>query len=130
MAECNNYMTLCPHCETYLPTRTFRRHREVFFDLNTNSWRRDPCLLDSSDDENNLIEIDQVSPSFLHSPVHWDSNTESESADDLFREELLDHEIWDNVSDNEVDEDTIEKPNIPSVSVRQIPLPTARCSIV
>ena len=37
-------MTLCPHCEAYSPVRTLRRHREVFFNLNTNSWKKDPSL--------------------------------------------------------------------------------------
>ena len=61
MAENNNYMMLCPHCEAYLPARTFRRHRDTFFDSNANSWEKDRSLANSSSDESAFIEIDDAS---------------------------------------------------------------------
>ncbi len=112
MAENNNYMTLCPHCDAYLPARTFRGHRETFFDSITKSWHKDPNLVQSSDEESAFIEIDD---SISHRSSSSGSQDESDCNNDLFNESLLDHEIWDNILDHEVDEDTAENPNIPFV---------------
>jgi hypothetical protein len=124
MAENDNYMTLCPHCETYLPARTFRRHRDLFFNVNTNSWEKDPTLRDSSDDEILHMEIDKAVP---YSPSHsHGSRNDLESSDDVLHQTLLDHEIWDDVLDHEVDEDTCENTNLPSVHVHTPQRPSHR----
>ena len=101
MAE-NNYMTLCPHCEQYIPARTFRRHREEFFNFNTNSWNKDPGLGDSSDEESAFIENDHSS----WSPSCFHDHSESESSDGLFNQTPINNEIWDDVLEHEIDEDT------------------------
>lgn len=91
----------------------------MFFNLNTNSWEKDPSLGNSSDDEISYIEIDD-SNSHDHwhcSPNHGHRHSESESSDDLLHQALLGHEIWDEVLDDEIDEDTTENPKIPSVDI-------------
>lgn len=35
-----NYTTFCPHCEASLPPRTFRYHRERYFDEKTGVWEK------------------------------------------------------------------------------------------
>ena len=132
MAEKNNYMTLCPHCEAYLPARTFRRHRDTFFDSNPNSWQKDPSLVNSSSDESACIEIDDAS--FSNPPCSSSSHDELDCVSDLFHESLLDHEIWDNVSDHEIEEDTGQNINIPFVEVAMRQRPSnhtlVNCSVI
>ncbi len=91
---------------------TFRRHRETFFDSITKSWHKDTDLVQSSDEESAFIEIDD---SISHRSCSSGSQDESDCNNDLFNESLLDHEIWDNILDHEVDEGTAENPNIPFV---------------
>ncbi len=91
MAE-NNYMTLCPHCKTYLPARMFGQHREGFFNLDTNYWQRDPCLGDSSDGESNYMEIDHLSLYVPCSPGH-SHDSESGSGNGFLKQPLLNMEI-------------------------------------
>ena len=111
--------------DLYLPPRTFRRHREGFFNSETNSWQRDPCLGDSSDGESNYMEIDQSSSYVPCSPGH-SHDSESDSGDGFLKQPLLNREIWDDVLDHEVNEDTFENPNIPSVDVDQPSRPSNR----
>ena len=60
MAELSkDYMTMCPHCETYLPSRTFRRHRDIFFNSSSGIWQKDSSLGDSSGDEIPFMELDE-----------------------------------------------------------------------
>ena len=56
-----DYMTLCPHCETYLPSRTFRRHRDIFFNKSSGIWQKDSSLANSSGDEILFMELDEPS---------------------------------------------------------------------
>ena len=125
MAEKNGYISLCPHCENYLPGRTFRRHREQYFNTEDNSWRKDPNLDSSSEDESFLMEIDQNHPTQSPNSSHMHSHTDlsdSEMVDDCHS--LLNHEIWDEVSSDEIDEDTLDNVNVPSVDIH----PTQRPS--
>ena len=80
MAENHEYMTLCPHCELYVPSRTFRPHRKEFFNTSTNSWEKDPGLRDSSDNEMPYIEIDNSVP---HSHINCHSESDSDSSEEL-----------------------------------------------
>ena len=59
---------------------------------------------------------------------HFLSNSESESSGQEFSwEELLNHEIWDEVLDNEVDEDNLEARNSPFVDAdEQQNIPSSR----
>ena len=126
MAENDNYMTLCPHCQAYLPARTFRRHREIFFDTATNSWQKDRKLGDSSDDEISYMEVND---SFSHaacSPGHFHGHSTSEDSNDELHQTLIDHEIWDDVLDHEIDEDTFENTSLPSVDVDMPQRPSNR----
>ena len=86
------YMTLCLHCESYLPPRTFRRHRLLYFKLDSNTWEKDPDLASSSsDDSEQFMEVDNDSISPPSSPLFHDHN-DSEVGKG---QRLLDQEIWD-----------------------------------
>ena len=131
MAELSkDYMTLCPHCETYLPSRTFRRHRDIFFNSSSGIWQKDSSLGDSSGDEIPFMELDEPTDNSCLLD-HFGSNSESESGGEEFcREELLNSEIWDEVLDNEIDEDTLEARNSPFVDVdEQCDIPSNRTLI-
>ena len=70
-----------------------------------------------SGDEMPFMELDEPTDNPC-SLDHFLSNSESESSGEEFsREELLNHEIWDEVLDNKVDEDTLEARNSPFVDV-------------
>ena len=81
------------------------------------SRNKDPGLGDSSDEESAFIENDHSfwSPSCFH------DHSESESSDDLFNQTPINNEIWDDVLEHEIDEDTFENRNIPSVDVDASP---------
>ena len=92
-------MSLCPHCENYLPARTFRRHRFLYFKHDSNTWERDPDLGSSSnDDSDEYMQIDNDNFSPPSSPLFHD-HSDSDVEEDLG---LLDQEIWDEVLPNEV----------------------------
>ncbi len=62
-------MSLCPHCENYLPARTFRRHRFIYFEHDSNTWEKDPDSGSSSnDDSDEYMQIDN--DNFCLHPVH------------------------------------------------------------
>ena len=110
------YMTLCPHCESYLPPTTFRRHRLLYFKLDSNTWKKDPDLASSSsDDSEQFMEVDNDSISPPSSLLFHDHN-DSEVGEG---QGLLDQEIWDGVLPNEIDEDFNGRPNLPSVDANQ-----------
>ena len=107
-----SYLTFCPHCESYLPGRTFRRHRESFFDAINNSWKRDEGLLESSSgDETPFMEIGHDIPH----PVNNGSDV-----DDPEREavnEIINNEVWDDTLVNDIDKDFTESDKVPSIEV-------------
>ncbi len=109
-------MSLCPHCENYLPARTFRRHRFLYFKHDSNTWERDPDLGSSSnDDSDEYMQIDNDNFSPPSSPLFHD-HSDSDVDEDLG---LLDQEIWDEVLPNEIDEDFSGNTNLPSVEANQ-----------
>ena len=58
----------CPHCEEFVSKTTYYRHRDNYFDLQTNEWRIKGCryardsmeedICSSSDDESNSTPED------------------------------------------------------------------------
>ena len=111
------YMNFCPHCETYLPARTFRRHRFLYFKHDSNSWEKDPDLGSSSNDDSDAeyMQIDNDSFSIPSSPLFHD-HTNSDVGEDLG---LLDQEIWEEVLPDEIDEDFNGNSTVPSVDANQ-----------
>ena len=86
------------------------------------SRNKDPGLGDSSDEESAFIENDHSS----WSPSCFHDHSESESSDGLFNQTPINKEIWDDVLEHEIDEDTFENRNIPSVDVDASPRPSNR----
>ncbi len=135
MSEREN-STFCPHCDRDLPTRTFRDHREMFFDRISNSWEREIVLnVIDSDDE---IPLDEY---LMEIPLDENENPlfnpDEESLFD--RTDLLNHEIWDEVGICDVEEDfpqTTGCKSAPSVDVninspcRSLNTLLARCLVV
>ncbi len=72
------------------------------------------------------MEIDDSIPYVACSPSHSHGRSESESSDDVLHQILLDHEIWDDVLDHEINEDTFEDTNLPSVDVDRTQRPSNR----
>ena len=105
-----NYTTFCPHCEASLPPRTFRYHRERFYDEVNDVWEKRNG--DSSDEDVGEIGC------------NWGSSNQYDSdepdIDDVnARDDLLYHEVWDDTQRAEIDEDFLEQNETPpSVDVQ------------
>ena len=37
----SSYLTLCPHCDCYVPARTFRSNREIYYGPDSHTWQKD-----------------------------------------------------------------------------------------
>ena len=76
-------MNLCPHCERYLPARTFRRHRLLYFKPESRTWEKDPDLGSSSnDDSDDFMQIDNDDFSPTSSPISHD-HSDSEVGENI-----------------------------------------------
>lgn len=107
----NNFLTLCPHCDTYLPARTFRHHREKYYDQTNSRWQRDISVESSSEDEIPDMDTD----SFGHDEQDSDQP-------DIALEDLINHEVWDGAIGNDIDEDFPDNIGAhPSVEVSRAP---------
>ena len=45
---------LCPHCDGYLAKKTYKRHKELYFDEESNQWISQPSV----DDFEAVLETD------------------------------------------------------------------------
>ena len=111
-----NYTTFCPHCEVNLPPRTFRYHRERFYDDVSDVWKKHNDA--SSDEDIGEIEFN------LEGTNQYDSDEPLlDDIDDVnaFDDQasLLYHEVWDDTRQGEIDEDFVEHNETPpSVDVK------------
>ena len=111
-----NYTTFCPHCEVNLPPRTFRYHRERFYDDVSDVWKKHNDA--SSDEDIGEIEFN------LEGTNQYDSDEPlMDDIDDVnaFDDQasLLYHEVWDDTQQAETDEDFVEHNETPpSVDVQ------------
>ena len=104
-----SYPTFCSHCERNLPARTFRDHRERYYDSVNDRWEKSHALTltDSSSDGEMFMEIDPNSSD--------DDQFEHSTFNDG---DVLNSEIWDEVIANDVDEDFPEKgDSLPTIEV-------------
>ena len=111
----HNYTTFCLHCNNYLPPRTFRNHRETYYDTKNNVWKKND--MGSSDEDMEAME------GHLGCGVLWDSddclNNSGSDSNNENQENLLYHEIWDDTQRAEVDQDFVESDESqPSVGVQ------------
>ena len=92
----------------------------MYFD---NTWQKDQCLDESSEDDNySNMEINND----VHAPRSPSCESESESEQDDLRQAVLNHEIWDETLLDEVDEDMCENHRVPSVDVNPGQRPSYR----
>ena len=115
-----NYTTFCAHCETCLPPRTFRYHREKFYDEVNNVWEKNNDGL-SSDEDVGRMETDLDFDNPYDSDEHQFDSAMNDSTvnGDEDHEGLLYHEVWDNTQRAEIDEDFVENHETPpSVDVQ------------
>ena len=95
MSDCV-YNTFCPHCDCNLPARTFRDHRERFFDIVTNTWKKESIEIDSEVDDDDDIFCMEI-PRDDQAEVLDDNSTNVEN--------LLNNEIWDEADVADVEDD-------------------------
>lgn len=141
MSDCE-YLTFCPHCECNIPSRTFRDHRERFFDIANNTWERDTnvssdVVIDSDDDEMLFNTNTEQQPVETGGGCDLISSSEEDQTCESFGMHLLDREVWDEVCASDVDDDFPQKNGtLPNVNVRinsrprTINLHLSRCLIV
>ena len=130
-----NYTTFCPHCDTSLPPRAFRYHRERYYDELNDVWEKSNDA--SSDDEENVqMEINSYYENPYESDEHSNDANDHHVNEERDGESLLYHEVWDDTQSPEVDEDFVEYSETPpSVDVQVIGLQTflsrfqARCTV-
>lgn len=98
-----NYTTFCPHCENSLPPRTFRYHREKYYDEVNDVWKKDN---DKSSDEEVFMEtnLDYGNQYDSDDP----SNTVHENEANIDQDALIYHEVWENTRAAEIDEDIVD----------------------
>ena len=94
MSSCEN-LKFCSHCECNLPARTFRDHRDRFYNPVSNTWQKDVTLtaVDSGEEDEHM-EISEDDTVF---------NTLEEEFVNV--EDLLSSEIWDESNICDVEED-------------------------
>ena len=114
MSDCE-YLTFCPHCNCNLPARTFRNHRERFFNPTNNTWQKVISLnLEGRDEDFELfMELSTDTPSFIQDDLQ--NTLEADCTVNV--EDLLDHEIWDEVGVSDIEDDFPPKESLPSVNV-------------
>ena len=56
MSEYEPYNTFCP--QSNLPVRTFRNHRERYIDTSCNEWSKDISVMESSDHEAAVLNME------------------------------------------------------------------------
>ena len=124
----SSYLTLCPHCDCYLPARTFRNHRELYYCPDSHTWQKD------SVDGRDLGEVlfmemphsrnDNCQTSFTDFCTSSGSNSECEAPfteipsenddrdginaaedDCINADDVIDNEIWDDVCIGDVEDD-------------------------
>ena len=102
MSDCK-YLTSCPHCDCNLPARTFRNHRERFFNPTNNTWQKVISLnLEGRDEDFELfMEISKDTPSFIQGDLQ--NTLEADCTVNV--EDLLDHQIWDEVGVSDIEDD-------------------------
>lgn len=119
MADDGSYLTFCAHCENHLPARTFRNHRERFYDPINNRWENDISVLDSnSDDETSYMEID---PNNIHDDIQDSADRHNVNTNSANIEDLIDQEVWDEAMLHDIDEDFRENSEaLPSIGVNHV----------
>lgn len=88
--------TLCPHCDQLLTAKTFRRHRNLYFNPEDGSWTKDTQEIDSDHSESadarppplpELPDVENESdvlifPSELETGTSYDIPSDSGSSSD------------------------------------------------
>ena len=113
MSDCV-YSTFCPHCDCNLSARTFRGHRERFFNIETNTWIRESIEFDSEIDDEDEV-------SFMEIPSDKQGEAFNALGDDGVNVESLLNEIWDEVGIADVEDDfpqNTQCESLPNVDVR------------
>ena len=126
-----SYLTFFPHCDCYLPARTFRNHREVYYSPDSHTWQNDRA--DDGDQGGTLSmevshsNIDNCQTSFMDVLTSGGSDSECEApfmempSDNDNRDDInifntgkdnsvnvhdvIDNEIWDDASIGDVEDD-------------------------
>lgn len=121
-----SYLTLCPHCNCYLPARTFRNHREVYYSPDSHTWQKGRA--DDGDQGGTLFmevphsDINDCQTSFMDILTSGGSDSECEAPfmeiasdndnrDDINKDnsvsvhDVIDNEIWDDASIGDVEDD-------------------------
>ena len=111
-------MTFCPHCEVLLPGRTYRYHRQAYYDSVNKRWEKDASLLDSSSGDE--VEIGSVAGVDANDDIIDGNgsvdNKESGGEGNETWENMY-NEVWDDGHTDDVDRDFIENiQNPPFVS--------------
>ena len=116
MADSADYTTFCPHCEVDLPPRTFRYHRERFYDDVSDVWKKHNYA--SSDEDIGEIEfnLEGTNQHDSDEPLMDDIDDVNASDDQA---SLRYHEVWDDTQQAEIGEDFVEhNETLPSVDVQ------------
>ena len=132
------YLTFCPHCDCNLPARTFRNHRERFFNPTSNIWEKVISLNlvdgDDDDDEDELfMEIRTDITPFNQGDDDLRNSLGADSS--LNVEDLLDNEIWDEVGVCDIEDDFPQNESFPNVNVHvsstcNLNVLLARCMVI
>ena len=117
-----SYYTFCPHCERDLPARTFRYHREQYYDTNTNRWEKSICHSDSSDD--GILPMDDDSSDENINNGNISHNTLGVELSQNNSDDLLHNEIWDDLLPSDLI-DNFPDPNTPLSNDTANTMPTA-----
>lgn len=111
------YMTFCPHCEALLPGRTYRSHRQAYYDSVNKRWEKDDNLLDSSSGDE--VEIESVAGAGVYTCTNgdgsdWNGNSDGNNDDNDDSGgggnetwENMYHEVWNDGLSEDVDRDFI-----------------------
>ena len=116
-------MKFCPHCDLEIPARTFRDHHERFFYPVSKRWDREMVLnvVDSDEDEAMVVEM----------PSWGEHDTLLEPAEEnLFdKNDLLDHEVWDEADICDVEDDFPQATGCKSVPSVDVNINSRSCSL-
>ena len=93
------YYTFCPHCERDLPARTFRYHRDQYYNSDNNRWERSLYNSDSSDD--GMLPMDHDHDDSTDEDIFTINHSDHNSDDTVGllnnSNGLLHSEIWDDL---------------------------------
>ena len=131
----SEYLTFCPHCDCDLPARTFRNHRERFFNPVNDTWQRSISLnvVNSDDDDNDELLMEMDDGQGQSSEYLWNA---AEDSSTFNVEDLLGNEIWDEVGVCDVEGDFPPNESSPNVNVHAnstcgtVSVILARCLVV